>query len=87
MIIEILDKKQHPEQSYKSCLGILHLAKKVGKQRLDNACKRALDYNSYNYNMIDRILKNGWDELDEEDTEASIDIPNHKNIRGSHYYK
>ena len=87
MIIEILDKKQHPEQSYKSCLGILHLAKKVGKQRLDNACKRALDYNSYNYNMIDRILKNGWDELDEEDTEASIDIRNHKNIRGSQYYK
>lgn len=87
MIVEILDKKQHPEQSYKSCLGILHLAKKVGKQRLDNACKRALDYNSYNYNMIDRILKNGWDELDEEDTETSIDIPNHKNIRGSHYYK
>ncbi|GAA4291183.1 hypothetical protein GCM10023163_06050 [Aestuariibaculum suncheonense] len=50
MIVEILDKKQHPEQCYKSCLGILHLAKKVGKQRLDNACKRALDYNSYNYN-------------------------------------
>jgi hypothetical protein len=27
-ITVILDKKQHPEQSYKSCLGILHMAKK-----------------------------------------------------------
>ena len=86
MIIEILDKKQHPEQSYKSCLGILHLAKKVGKQRLDNACKRALSYESYNYHMIERILKNGWDRLD-EDPEEQIDTPSHNNIRGSQYYK
>ncbi len=86
LIIKILDKKQHPEQSYKSCLGILHLAKKAGKQRLDKACKRALDYGSYNYNIIDRILKNGWDELDEDEKE-SIDIPKHNNIRGSQYYK
>ena len=34
-------QKQHPEQSYKSCLGVLHLTKKVGNTRLDNACKRA----------------------------------------------
>ena len=85
-IIKILDKKQHPEQSYKSCLGVLHLTKKVGNARLENACKRALDYGAYNYNIIERILKNGWDSLD-EDTESEIDIPNHPNIRGGHYYK
>ena len=33
-ITKILDKKQHPEQSYKSCLGILHLAQKVSNTRL-----------------------------------------------------
>ncbi len=86
LIINILEKKQHPEQSYKSCLGILHLAKKVGNTRLDNACKRALDYGAYNYNMIERILKNGWDTLD-EDIENQSDIPIHDNIRGSNYYK
>ena len=85
-IIEILDKKQHPEQSYKSCLGILHLAKKVGNLRLDNACKRAFDYGAYNYNIIDRILKKGWDNLD-ENLEEEIVLPDHKNIRGGHYYK
>ena len=86
LIIKILDKKQHPEQSYKSCLGILHLTKKVGNVRLDNACKRALDYGAHNYNIIERILKNGWDTLD-EDVEQQPDIPSHNNIRGSNYYK
>lgn len=85
-ITGILDKKQHPEQSYKSCLGILHLAKKVGNLRLDNACKRASDYGAYNYNIIDRILKKGWDNL-EENLEEEIVLPDHKNIRGGHYYK
>ncbi|WP_027127034.1 IS21 family transposase [Gelidibacter mesophilus] len=86
LIIKILDKKQHPEQSYKSCLGILHLTKKVGNARLDNACKRALDYGAHNYNIIERILKNGWDTLN-EDVEQQPDIPSHNNIRGSNYYK
>ena len=75
----ILDKKQHPEQSYKSCLGILHLGKKVGNERLNNACKRALGYQAYNYNMVNRILKKGWDKLD-ENLEEQIDIPDHHNI-------
>jgi transposase len=85
-IIKILDKKQHPEQSYKSCLGILHMAKKVGNVRLENACKRALDYGAYNYNMIDRILEKGWDTVEEPD-QNEIDMPHHNNIRGGNYYK
>jgi len=86
LIIKILDKKQHPEQSFKSCLGILHLAKKVGNIRLENSCKRALEYGAHNYNIIERILKNRWDTLDEE-PEEQPDIPLRDNIRGSNYYK
>lgn len=85
-IIGILEKKQHPEQSYKSCLGILHLAKKVGNRRLDNACRRASEYGAYNYNMVERILKKGWDSL-EEDPHDSTEVPDHDNIRGGNYYK
>ena len=84
-IIKKLDKKQHPEQSYKSCLRVLHLTKKVGNTRLDNASKRALGYGAYNYNIIERILKNGWDSLD-EDIQPEIDLPNHDNLLGGHYY-
>ena len=85
-ITKILDKKQHPEQSYKSCLGVLHLAKKVGNTRLNNACKRALSYQAYNYKIIQRILDKGWDTI-EETTEEQTEIPFHKNIRGRNYYK
>jgi transposase len=40
-IIELLESKNHPEQAYKSCMGVLSMAKKVGNDRLINACKRA----------------------------------------------
>lgn len=85
-ITKILDKKQHPEQSYKSCLGVLHLAKKVGNTRLNNACKRALSYQAYNYKIIENILEKGWDTI-EESVEETTEVPYHKNIRGRNYYK
>ncbi|WP_245668144.1 IS21 family transposase [Flagellimonas zhangzhouensis] len=85
-IIAILEKKQHPEQSYKSCLGVLHLAKKYGRERLDSACKRASEYGAYNYNMVERILKKGWDQIDDRNDEGTK-MPEHKNIRGGKYYE
>jgi hypothetical protein len=85
-IVGILNKKQHPEQSYKSCLGILHLTKKVGDTRLENACKRALGFEAFNYNIITRILEKGWDTIDEVDLEDT-ELPTHKNIQGKGYYK
>jgi transposase len=54
-IQKVLDKKQHPEQAYKSCLGILSFAKKVGNERLTGACRRALGFGSYSFKMIEGI--------------------------------
>ncbi len=84
-IIKILEKQQHPEQNYKSCLGILSFAKKVGKQRLNNACKRGLEYEVFNYKIIQSILEKGLDKLD-EDPHQDRTIPLHDNIRGKNYY-
>lgn len=84
-ICELLEHKQHPEQAYKSCIGVLSMTKKVEKQRLINACKRANDFNIYNYKIIKTILEKGLDKLDySEDNNQSI--PEHKNIRGHNYY-
>ena len=47
-ILKILDRKQHPEQAYKSCLGVLGFAKKAGNERLTIACQRALSIKRYN---------------------------------------
>ena len=85
-ITNLLDKKQHPEQAYKSCMGVLSFVKKVGNERLTNACKRALDYNIYNYKIIQKILENGLDTfVDDEDNNQVL--PKHHNIRGKNYYK
>ena len=86
LIINILQKKQHPEQAYKSCMGVLSLAKKVGNQRLINACSRALDYGIYNYKIVQNILEKGFDKI-EQDKDPQQELPFHQNIRGKKYYQ
>ncbi len=86
-VIEIvLQGNKHPEQSYKTCLGILHLKKDYGKERLNKACERALFYENYSYRFIKNILVNKLEAIEEsslfEDT-----LPSHENIRGNNYYK
>ena len=84
-ISQVLAKKQHPEQAYKSCMGILSFAKRVGNIRLVKACKRAHEIGYYNYKIIEDILKNNLDRYD-EDTEPAL-MPAHDNIRGGNYYQ
>jgi transposase len=86
-ILKILDRKQHPEQAYKSCVGILSFAKKVGNDRLIKACQRALGYGIYNYKTIQTILEKGMDKYDETEENKQLEMPLHENIRGEDYYK
>jgi transposase len=86
-ILKILDRKQHPEQAYKSCLGILSFAKKVGNDRLINACRRALGYGIYNYKTIQAILEKGMDSSTETEEYEQLQMPLHDNIRGEDYYQ
>ena len=56
MQVGLIRIEEYPEQSYKSyksyksCIGILGMESKIGKERLDNTCKRALDYDAISYN-------------------------------------
>ena len=86
-ILKILDRKQHPEQAYKSCVGILSFAKKVGNERLIKACQRALGYGIYNYKTIQSILEKGMDKYDEQEENEQKQMPQHDNIRGENYYQ
>ncbi len=87
-ISKILSREMYPEQSYKSCSGVLNLAKRVGKQRLINACRRADGYGLYNYGIIDQILRSKADNIAFEDDEpTNPSIPLHENIRGQDYYE
>jgi transposase len=82
---QVLAKKQHPEQAYKSCQGILSFAKRVGHQRLINACRRAHEIGYYNYKIIEDILRKSLDQY--EDDTTPVQMPVHDNIRGGNYYQ
>lgn len=84
-IIRLMDNKTHPEQSYKACQGVLGYERKVGRERLINACRRALEYENYSYHAIKTILENKYDMLSY--SELTTEIPLHENIRGENYYQ
>ena len=55
---------------------------------LTNACRRAVEYNIYNYKIIQNILEKGLDQLSSENMdENQLSLPGHDNIRGDQYYK
>jgi transposase len=86
IITRILAARQHPQQGYRSCLGIMRLGKSYSKQRLEAACQRALTLGSYRYKSIESILKHGLDQQALA-TQQELELPqDHDNVRGSSYY-
>jgi transposase len=83
----VIENKQHPEQAYKSCSGILSLVRKVGAARLTNACRRAQSYGVYNYPIVVQILEKNLDQQSEEEQQYPLTMPQHHNIRGADYYE
>lgn len=86
-IEHVIQSKTHPEAAYKSCLGILNFARKVGHERLTKACRRAEHFGQYGYPHIENILNRKLDLIDEEPENNILEIPLHINIRGSNYYQ
>ncbi len=88
LIERIIESKQHPEQAYKSCIGILSFGKKYSNTRLNNACKRALYYQNFNYLTVKNILEKELDlEPFEDPFPEQMTLSFHENIRGKEYYK
>jgi transposase len=84
----ILNEKPHPEQGYRSCLGIYRLAKKYGNERVDAACSRAFLAGARSYRHVESILRHGLDRapaLDIGSRGTGLGIA-HENIRGPDYY-
>jgi transposase len=81
-----LESRPHPEHGYRACLGILSLAKKYGKDRLEAACLRAEKIGGLHYKNLLSILTTGLDKLPiETDKEQSLPAT-HANVRGADYY-
>jgi transposase len=84
LIDVILRSRPHPEQGFRSAIGILGLVKRYGPERVDAACARALLLNSRSYKSVASILKNGTDKTAAATQETPILF--HSNIRGRGYY-
>jgi transposase len=81
----ILADRPHPEQGFRSCLGILRLGKRYGEARLEAACSRALRVRARSYRHVESILKNGLDRVVATDEPTSLSLT-HENVRGRDYY-
>jgi transposase len=80
----ILRSRPHPEQGFRSCIGILGLVKRFGAARVDAACARALVLGTRSYTSVAAILNNHREHTPAAPAEAPILI--HENIRGPGYY-
>ena len=78
----ILARKEHPEQLYKSCMGVLALGKRHGNDRLIDACRLGLKVGAVNYTFIKNALNNRTERLWMEDAVETA-LPEHGNIRGN----
>jgi transposase len=90
LVAAILQERQHPEQGYRSCLGILRLGKRYGEARLEAACARALAVSARSYRHLESILKAGLDSQPlpqpAQQPCSAQPLVTHDNLRGPTYY-
>ncbi len=82
----LLVKRSHPQQAYRSLLGILRLGKSYGESRLEAACCRALHIGALSFRSIESILKSGLDQRPLPQVAPKVQPLRHRNIRGADYY-
>ncbi len=86
LVEAIMAAKRHPEMGYRSCLGILRLAKTYPAERMEAAAQRALKARAYNFQSMDSILKNQLDRLPPLGGSPVPPAVEHDNIRGAGYF-
>ena len=88
LLESIMGSKLHPLEGFKRCVGILRLADRYPRERLERACARALHFGTRTYRSVETILASKLDQqpLPGDDNNANAALPLHENIRGSRYY-
>jgi transposase len=81
----IFEERSHPEQGFRTCLGIVRLARSYGAERLEAAASHAADIGARTYGSIKSILANNLDRRPQT-RPAQAEPILHSNIRGPRYY-
>jgi transposase len=91
LVTHILENKPHPQQGFRSCLGIIRLGKQYSNERLEAACAYALSIHGFFYKSVQSILKNRLDQkhtlLPKREVSTRPLPLQHPNIRGKEYYQ
>ena len=82
----IIAGRQHPEQGYRSALGVIRLAKGYTDTRVNAACRRAVTLDVCAFRSIKSILQTGKDQESVEELLAGVPTVHHANVRGAGYY-
>ncbi len=86
LVERIMAAKPHPEQGFRTCLGILRLVRGYGPERLEAACQRGLDIGAGSYRSVQSILRHGLDRAFRPEPIPDEPPASHGNIRGRGYY-
>ncbi len=86
LITKILQSRRYPEQSFRSCLGVMRLAKGFGETRLEAACSRALRLRAWSYKSVKSILQTGLDLQPDPPAPPERAPLVHDNLRGPGYF-
>lgn len=81
-----LERRAHPEQAYRVCLGLLNLSKQYPANRLNAACRIASQAGLDRLKQVKAILKSNRDQLPEQLSLAAELPQDHENIRGPHNF-
>jgi transposase len=87
LVAGILDRRPHPEQGYRACLGLMRLGRVHGADRLEAACVRAERLRSYRFRTVEHILRHQQDRLPLEEPTLARPALTHENVRGATYYE
>ncbi len=82
----ILERRPHPEQGFRSCLGIVRLVRPFGAERVEAAATRAIEIGTLTYGSVRSILDNKLDRQAAQPRTADAVPVLHPNIRGPRYY-
>ena len=85
-VTRLMAENRHPEHGYRACLGLLSLAKRYGKVRLEAACMLALQIGACQYRHVNDILKNNRDQSIPAVADEWVS-PEHVHLRGPGYYQ
>jgi transposase len=84
LIIAILANRPHPEQGFRTCLGVMRLLRGIDAARAERVAARAVEIGALNYKSIASILAHN---LDHRPTASAPDtVMMHANIRGPRYF-